>query len=297
VNSAGAQVSANKAFCTLDANFNKTPLYHFNFNGNTEDAFDQDLSFQNPNSGFVDNNTAIRLVNDVQSINLPFLQQGSAKRTVAIRLAFEAGSLANINNVFSYGSATTNQSFGYNQETANQAVFYYWGNDVVYSNPVTTGTYYTMVFVYDGMETKIYRDGVLVGSNASFVPNTTGTLFRIGRTTTGVGGFFNGRIDDLRLYNDALNASDVTNLSAALSANAFEAQDNTFSLYPNPASDYLSIVSETELKSVVIYSLQGQIVKSTTANQINISDLSSGMYLVKMTDLNDHTATQRLMVK
>ncbi len=298
VNSAGSQFSATRAFCTLDANFNKTPVYHFDFNGDTEDALDPDVSFQNPNSGFVDNNTALRLVNDVQSINLPYLQQGSAKRTVAIRLAFENGALTNnTNNVFSYGSATNNQSFGYNQETANQAAFYYWSNDVIFSNPITAGTYYTMVFVYNGMETKIYRDGVLVGTNSSFTPNTLGTLFRLGRTTTGVGGFFNGRVDDLRIYNDALNDTDVLNLSAALSSTAFETDDYGFTLYPNPASDHLSIASESELKSVEVYSLQGQMITTTTSNQINVSGLAQGMYLVKVTDVNDHTATQRLMVK
>ncbi|MCZ8197823.1 MAG: T9SS type A sorting domain-containing protein [Flavobacterium sp.] len=204
--------SSIQAFCTQDSNSRKTPIYHFEFNGNTQDKNDPTLSFQNPNSGFLNNNTAIRLNNNPQAINLPFLPQGTKKRTVAIRFLFESGALVSQNNIFSYGTATANQSFGYDQTSTSQALHYYWANDIPFSNSVNYNNFYEMVFVYDGINTKIYKDGVLLTSNSTIIPNTIGTIFRIGRTTLGLGGFFDGRVDDLRIYNEALTDNEVANL-------------------------------------------------------------------------------------
>ncbi len=301
-NSAGnAVASTNQAFCTLDSNFEKTPVYHFEFNGNRQDKNDPTVAFQNPHSGgFVDNNKAIRLNNEVQALNLPFLPLGSRIRTVAIRVMFESGALAQENNVFSYGSAITNQSFGYNQNTAAQATNYFWSNDISFSNPVNFGTYYNMVFVYDGLDTKIYKDGFQVGYSPSITPNTIGSIFRIGRTSTGLGGFFNGRIDDLRIYNEALNSGDVSNLNSVLngvlSNNDFQS-NLKFNLYPNPTNEYINIVMKSELKSVEIYSILGQKVLSASTSKVDVSKLSKGMYMVRVQDISNGVSTQKLMIK
>lgn len=228
-NSAGSSLpSSTIAFCTLDVNNNKTPFYHFQFNGNTQEKNNPSISFQNPNSGFVDNNTAIRLNNNVQSIVLPFLPQGSARRTISMRILFESGALATDNNVFSYGNATSNgQSYGYTQNSTS-TTFYTWGGlgfDSTFSNPLNFGTYYTMVFVYDSGVTRVYKDGTLI-QTITIPANTIGTTFRIGRTTTGVGGFFNGRVDDLRIYNEALTASEVVTLNSLIQATTAPAITN-----------------------------------------------------------------------
>lgn len=294
-NNASFVQSPTQVFCTADANSNKTPVYHFEFNGNTQDKNDPSVSFQNPNSGFTDGNTAIRLNDNVQALNLPYLPLGSKHRTVAIRMLFESGALSQTNTVFSYGTATAGQSFGYTQESAAQGLQYLWANDIPFSNPVNFGTYYNMVFVYDGQGTKVYKDGVLVGSGTA-IPNTIGTMFRLGRTTSGIGGFFNGRVDDLRIYNEALNATEVTQLTNSLSNSAFE-ENLQFTLYPNPAENIINVGLENALKSVEIYSLQGQKVMVATTSQINISELTAGMYLVTVQDSQGAIATQKLVVR
>lgn len=292
-NSASTQQSPTQMFCTNDANFNKTPIYHFEFNGNTQEKRDASLAFGNPNSGFV-NNTAIRLNNNVQAINLPFLPQGFKPRTVAIKVFFESGALSQTNNVFSYGTATTSQSFGYDQETAIQANHYFWSNDNIFSNPVNFGTYYTMVFVYDGLDTRIYKDGIQVDISSN-TPNTAGTIFRLGRTTTGLGGFFNGRVDDLRIYNDTLSATEVAALGNSLSNESFSNNNLKFSLYPNPSNSILNVDLSNELKLVEIYSLGGQKVLSSMEKRVNISNLSSGIYMIRVQDVDGNVATQKLM--
>jgi hypothetical protein len=294
-NSASSVLSPAQVFCAADANSNKTPIYHFEFNGNTQDKNDPTISFLNPNSGFVDGDTAIRLNNNVQALGLPFLPQGSKPRTVAIRLLFESGALSQNNSVFSYGTATTGQSFGYNQETAVQGINYLWANDITFSNPMNFGAYYTMVFVYDGQNLIVYKNANQVAIGPA-VPNTVGTTFRLGRTTTGVGGYFNGRVDDLRIYNEALSSTEVAQLTNSLSNESFEEKLH-FVLHPNPAQDYINIELENELKSVEVYSLQGQKVLEATTSQLNVSSLSTGIYMVKVQDNQGAVATQKLLVR
>jgi hypothetical protein len=71
----------------------------------------------------------------------------------------------------------------------------------------------------------------------------------------------------------------------------------SFVMYPNPAFDSVSIAVETPVKSVEIYTLQGQKVVSTSLSEIVISDLSSGIYLVKVEDVHGNVATQKLVKK
>jgi len=53
-------------------------------------------------------------------------------------------------------------------------------------------------------------------------------------------------------------------------------------VYPNPASDRIMISGD--VSKVDIYSIQGQLLKSETGNEVNISKLHKGLYLVIVTD-------------
>lgn len=68
-------------------------------------------------------------------------------------------------------------------------------------------------------------------------------------------------------------------------------------LHPNPASDYFTIELENELKSVEIYSLQGQKVLVSDTKNINVSNLSKGIYLVLIEDSSNAVASQKLIIK
>ena len=81
----------------------------------------------------------------------------------------------------------------------------------------------------------------------------------------------------------------------ALSYNSFNSNSLKFSLYPNPANSILNIDLANELQSVEIYSLQGQKVLSSTSKQFNVSDLSSGMYMVRVQDTDGGVATQKFV--
>ena len=57
------------------------------------------------------------------------------------------------------------------------------------------------------------------------------------------------------------------------------------SIYPNPAKNQLNIVGLVDNSNITIYDLSGKVMKEISANNrvsCNISDLSSGIYFVKI---------------
>lgn len=61
-----------------------------------------------------------------------------------------------------------------------------------------------------------------------------------------------------------------------------------YKLFPNPTSGLLEVITKAELKNIVVYSLNGQLMRSkdqigSTRANMNISDLAKGVYLVKVT--------------
>ncbi len=69
------------------------------------------------------------------------------------------------------------------------------------------------------------------------------------------------------------------------------------SISPNPAKDFINIQSDGKIKSVEIYNLHGQKLITTTQKQINISSLSSGIYLVRVEDDKNNTTTKKIIKK
>ena len=81
----------------------------------------------------------------------------------------------------------------------------------------------------------------------------------------------------------------------ATSAAAFHLPRSSFHVFPNPANNLVSIVSQTgsQINRVEIYSLRGKLERSSRVIQskaagINISSLSRGMYILRISsDLKD----------
>ncbi|MEP0263414.1 T9SS type A sorting domain-containing protein [Dokdonia sp.] len=87
--------------------------------------------------------------------------------------------------------------------------------------------------------------------------------------------------------NNGVNGEDsgsarVFDLSAILSTNEFDISQ--FQLYPNPASDHITINLEngSTLEKTTIYNSLGQIVKTSIETTISTIDLSKGMYIVEV---------------
>lgn len=92
-------------------------------------------------------------------------------------------------------------------------------------------------------------------------------------------------IDNLK-WNEYNTASVTDNQIAGLS------------IFPNPATNVLNVTSEVaHTKFVEIYDVIGkQVLKTKTDRTINISNLKSGVYIVKVTQ-DGKTASRKLIVK
>lgn len=78
--------------------------------------------------------------------------------------------------------------------------------------------------------------------------------------------------------------------------------DIVFNIFPNPATGVVNISSEksNEIQKVELYSIQGKLIKSidnqnSSLIQMDVRDLNSGIYLVKI-ESNKQFAVQRLLV-
>ena len=76
-------------------------------------------------------------------------------------------------------------------------------------------------------------------------------------------------------------------------------QQPSISIYPNPATNFISINNDDNVKSITIFNLVGRKLKSIEQVQENerydISHLPNGMYLVRIVDRsNKIITTQRI---
>ncbi len=102
----------------------------------------------------------------------------------------------------------------------------------------------------------------------SFIVNI---CFEFGNTPTGAIG-----IDDIGLSKSWDFGSSAQNIDA-------QTQRHTFSYYPNPATDFVMINAEFE--EYEILDLKGRvIVTGGSTNQINLSSISTGVYLLRIVD-------------
>lgn len=79
-----------------------------------------------------------------------------------------------------------------------------------------------------------------------------------------------------------------------------ELNENGFLLYPNPAANFVTLVSPFEQNEVQIFNLAGQLVFSTqTINklqELNL-DLSKGSYIMKVSSGNEVRYTEKLVIQ
>jgi len=80
-----------------------------------------------------------------------------------------------------------------------------------------------------------------------------------------------------------------------LSTKFFESE--IFKVFPNPSSDIIYISSNVPIEKVELFDVVGKRVLSTSnSEQINIENLKSGIYLLKVFN-NNRSATKRLVIK
>ena len=75
-----------------------------------------------------------------------------------------------------------------------------------------------------------------------------------------------------------------------------------FSIYPNPASDFISVSNDDNLRSIILYNIVGRKIRQFdiehSGAQYDIKDLPDGLYSVHLINRNNKViCTQRLSVR
>jgi len=67
-------------------------------------------------------------------------------------------------------------------------------------------------------------------------------------------------------------------------------------LYPNPVEDVFYVSSTEPVTQLSLYNVRGKQIAKTNQTQMRVSDLASGVYMVKISTTTSHTV-KRLLVK
>ncbi len=113
-------------------------------------------------------------------------------------------------------------------------------------NELVTGFWWHIVMVHDGEDDIIYLDGVEVNRKpAPGILNSTNRPLGMGSNNVDGGQYFNGALDELKIYNRALTEDEVKNLFTTGSVSVRELQERIASIvkiiYPNPSGEALII--------------------------------------------------------
>lgn len=105
---------------------------------------------------------------------------------------------------------------------------------------------------------------------------------------------FNGNIDDFRVYNYALSATEIAQIAGILSGvTDVESGTSGLLLSPIPATNVLhvsySTMSNNPLSTLSVYDLNGRLVmskelKQTNETDLDVSNLLTGIYVLKLTN-------------
>jgi len=116
---------------------------------------------------------------------------------------------------------------------------------------------------------------------------------------------FNGYIDDFRVYNYALSANEIVQISGVLSDVVNVNSKTGLSLWPVPANKalYVSYSSEsnTAFSTLSVFNMNGCLVMSKEANYFNekeldVSNLPSGIYMLKLTN-REESLMKKFIIK
>ncbi len=164
---------------------------------------------------------------------------------------------------------------------------------------VTLGTNYA----------RMYVNGALVDESTDITIRPIDfkpVLNYIGRALSRVP-FFNGTIDDFRIYNYELSAEEIEELYTDVVTDAAivsEMRESKLSVFPVPANDVLRFKFETNDRSketvIELYNVYGKLIlqqeiKDSLTGGINVSNIPGGIYMLKLTSGQEYVS-KKIMI-
>jgi hypothetical protein len=165
---------------------------------------------------------------------------------------------------------------------------------VLSTSALPTGAWSHIAVTLSASGATMYVNGIQAAQSAAITISPLDfkpILNYIGRSQS-ADPLFYGNIDDFRVYNYALSASEVALLAGVVTSIDEDCNcERGLSLWPVPANDVLSM-SYTEnnnrLSTLTMFNMEGRLVMSkdikyTFGTKLNVSNLPSGIYMLKLT--------------
>jgi hypothetical protein len=164
---------------------------------------------------YAQNSVQLDGINDIITVNYPGIL-GNNARTVEAWIKTSANYNPNTGGVqgviSDWGTFTTSNRSTFNVLFNNAIRFEVNGNGLNGTIPVNDGNWHHVAMVYDPtatLQVSLYVDGVLdIAGNLTIPVNTLSTFVRIGQRVDGLH-FFNGKIDEYRLWSVALTQAQI----------------------------------------------------------------------------------------
>ncbi len=175
--------------------------------------------------------------------------------------------------------------------------FYHYDN---YDSLVLIKDYAIMNGKIDSTDADIIQEIIYERDSEGRPTKITNHNYNTGSSITDVKYDCDGRIKQKSVNN--FNKATLTQFEYfGYPCTAAPLSENTMTIYPNPAQDVLNIeiYEDQHIKKVEIFNLQGPLIKTyiiedcNLYNRLDISDLSNGMYLVKVLFDNQKQVSNR----
>jgi hypothetical protein len=155
-----------------------------------------------------------------------------------------------------------------NTEVGNGVSFWTSISDTGFAN----GNWYYVTMTYDGTSLRYYRNGVQVGSTvaATLTANNQPLMFG---SWDGAMEFFSGKLDEVRIYNRALNASEI---NALYVYNGSVSSVDNFIYHPSDNNPANKIISAGEVSSYIASYFTGSVSLTESLYALTLSQSGGG---------------------
>lgn len=171
------------------------------------------------------------------------------------------------------------------------------------ANISNTDEWHFYALTYTSGQYKLYVDGVEAStSNINGAITSQNEEMHFGNDATG--NYFGGSLGEIRLYNQALSANDITELydlscySINLSVEDDLLEEDLVNVYPNPTNEFINIVvnDNIHISNVILYNLLGKQILVTKNNKINIKNFSNGIYYLKVINNKEKYVVKKFII-
>jgi len=179
-----------------------------------------------------------------------------------------------------------------------------WGNGTFADTVLALNTWYHFVASLSEDKAKFYLNGVLIKVDTNYTTDlfSDNLPLEIGRDVPGDLEIFNGKIDEVRVYDRAISDEEVSELYFDVVTGVSEISTKEISIFPVPTKNKLTISSNdrSQFQMIEIYNVSGIKVENlkfepTHQKTIDISNLVLGVYHLQI--VGDNWSAIRNIVK